>query len=67
MKTRQLFASLAVVLLVACAGGEKQQGSGGGAGERNTLVMMMKASPTNLDVRVGNDNAAGMWMNTSQR
>ena len=59
MKTRQLFASLAVVLLVACAGGEKKQGSGGGAGERNTLVMMMKASPTNLDVRVGNDNAAG--------
>nr|MDP9361111.1 ABC transporter substrate-binding protein [Acidobacteriota bacterium] len=58
MRTRQLFTSLAVVLLFACGGGEKKQGWGG-AGDKNTLVMMMKSSPTNLDVRVGNDNAAG--------
>src|SRR5450432_3683435 len=58
MRRRQLFASLAVVLLASCGGGEKNQGSGG-AGDKNTLVMMLKSSPTNLDVRVGNDNAAG--------
>lgn len=58
MRRRQLFASLAVVLLASCGGGEKKQGPGG-AGDKNTLVMMLKSSPTNLDVRVGNDNAAG--------
>ncbi len=54
MRTRQLFASLAVVLLVACGGGEKK----GSSGAQNTLVIALKSGPTNLDSRVGADNAS---------
>jgi peptide/nickel transport system substrate-binding protein len=53
MKTRQLFASLAVVLFVACGGGEKKS-----ADESKTLVIALKSGPTNLDSRVGSDNAS---------
>jgi len=54
MRTRQLFASLAVVLLAACGGGEKN----GSAGDQKTLVIALKSGPTNLDSRVGADNAS---------
>ncbi len=54
MRTRQLFASLAVVLLVACGGGEKKASSGA----QNTLVIALKSGPANLDSRVGADNAS---------
>src|SRR5438034_11600505 len=51
------FAAAAVVLLLAaCGGGEKKGGAGPG---EKTLVMAFKASPTNLDSRVGNDNYSG--------
>jgi len=54
---RQLLAILASSLLLAsCGGGEKGKG---GAGDKNTLVIALMTSPTNLDVRVGNDNASG--------
>ena len=43
-------------LLVACGGGEKKAG---GAADKNTLVIALKSSPTNLDSRVGADNASG--------
>jgi peptide/nickel transport system substrate-binding protein len=56
MKSRQLFAIVAVVLLAAC-GGEKRAGGGAAAG--NALVIVAQSSPTNLDVRVGNDNVSG--------
>jgi peptide/nickel transport system substrate-binding protein len=54
MRTRQLFASLAVVLLVACGGGEKKPSSG----DQKALVIALKSGPTNLDSRVGADNAS---------
>jgi len=54
MRTRQLFASLAVVLLAACGGSEKN----GSAGDQKTLVIALKSGPTNLDSRVGADNAS---------
>lgn len=59
MKMRQVVATLAVVLALGC-GGSKESGSGGaGASDKNTLVMELKSSPTNLDSRVGADNASG--------
>src|SRR5689334_19754790 len=57
MKSRQLLVIFAVVLLAACGGGEKK-GAGGGA-PGNALVIAVQSSPTNLDVRVGNDNVSG--------
>jgi ABC-type dipeptide transport system, periplasmic component len=54
MRTRQLIYSLAVVLLVACGSGEKKDG----ASESKTLVIALKSGPTNLDSRVGADNAS---------
>jgi peptide/nickel transport system substrate-binding protein len=51
MKTRQLFASMSVVLLLACGGGEKKDAS-------KTLVIAVMSSPTNLDSRVGADNVS---------
>jgi peptide/nickel transport system substrate-binding protein len=51
MTTRQLFASLSVVLLLACGGGEKKD-------ETKTLVIAVMSSPTNLDSRVGADNVS---------
>lgn len=48
--------ALPVALLAACGGGENKAG-GGNASDR--LVIGVKSSPTNLDPRVGNDNASG--------
>jgi peptide/nickel transport system substrate-binding protein len=46
-----------VLVLAACGGGEKKTANGGG--DANRLVIGLKSSPTNLDPRVGNDNASG--------
>jgi peptide/nickel transport system substrate-binding protein len=59
MNTRQLvaFASAALLSLAACGGGERR--AGGGAADPDRMVIGLKSSPTNLDPRVGNDNASG--------
>jgi peptide/nickel transport system substrate-binding protein len=56
MRSRQLFALLGIALLIGC-GGEKKAGGGGSA--KDTLVIALLAAPTNLDSRVGADNASG--------
>jgi peptide/nickel transport system substrate-binding protein len=52
--------SIVLLLLLpvafACGSGEKKSG---GAADANQLVIGLKSSPTNLDPRVGNDNASG--------
>src|SRR5215212_12260242 len=61
MKIRQLTtAAIACVLatLVACGGGEKKNG-GGARDDADRLVIGLKSSPTNIDPRVGQDNASG--------
>ncbi len=60
MKHRQwiAFAIATSVVLSGCGGGEKKKGAGAG-GDANRLVIGLKSSPTNLDPRVGNDNASG--------
>jgi peptide/nickel transport system substrate-binding protein len=57
MRSRQLFALISILLLAAC-GGEKK-GAGGGGTSKDTLVIALMSTPTNLDSRVGNDNASG--------
>src|SRR5437762_2687234 len=59
MRSRELFALILVAFLVGCGGGEKKAGGGGGAPSKDTLVMALMSSPTNLDSRVGADNASG--------
>ncbi len=61
MKHRQWIAAAIVtsVILSGCGGGEKNNGGGSGGGDANRLVIGLKSSPTNLDPRVGNDNASG--------
>ena len=60
MKHRHLIAAAvaASVILSGCGGGEKKNGAADG-GNANRLVIGLKSSPTNLDPRVGNDNASG--------
>jgi peptide/nickel transport system substrate-binding protein len=55
MRIRQLFIPVLIVLLAGC-GGEKKAGGGS---SKDTLVIALKSSPTNLDSRVGADNASG--------
>jgi peptide/nickel transport system substrate-binding protein len=60
MNFRQLTtvaAAGALATLVACGGGESK--NGGAGGDANRLVIGLKSSPTNLDPRVGQDNASG--------
>jgi len=61
MKHRQLIALAAAMLLIlaGCGGGEKKNGAGGGGADANRLVIGLKSSPTNIDPRVGQDNASG--------
>ena len=61
MRHRQWIAAAIAtsVILSGCGGGEKKNGGGGGGGDANRLVIGLKSSPTNLDPRVGNDNASG--------
>ncbi len=60
MRMRQLSSLIFCAILLSCGGGEKSGGGSGGAGgDKNTLVIALKSSPTNLDSRVGNDNASG--------
>lgn len=54
MKIRHLALVALAVLLAAC-GGEKKSA----AGAKDTLTIELMSSPTNLDARVGNDNASG--------
>jgi peptide/nickel transport system substrate-binding protein len=53
-----LVALTAALSLSAC-GGKSESKSSGVATDKNTLVIAFKASPTNIDSRVGNDNASG--------
>jgi peptide/nickel transport system substrate-binding protein len=57
-RVRHLLALAVALSLVACGGGEKKSGAAAG-GDKNTLVIAWQSSPTNLDSRVGNDNASG--------
>lgn len=57
MRSRHLLALVAISLLISC-GGENKGGAGGGTA-KDTLVIALMTSPTNLDSRVGNDNASG--------
>lgn len=58
MRSRQLCALILIAFLIGC-GGEKRGGGGGGGSAKDTLVIALMTSPTNLDSRVGNDNASG--------
>jgi peptide/nickel transport system substrate-binding protein len=64
MKHRHLIAAAIAVLVIlsGCGGGEKKSGGGSGGGDANRLIIGLKSSPTNLDPRVGNDNASGRIM-----
>lgn len=53
MKIREMFLLLAFALLATCGG--KQPATN----PKDTLVIALMTSPTNLDSRVGNDNASG--------
>lgn len=60
MHTRSLATlatACATMFLAACGGGEKKNGAAGGDADRT--VIAIQSSPTNLDPRVGNDNASG--------
>ena len=59
LRFKQIVLVVLCVAVASCGGGEKSGGGGGGAGDKNTLVIALKSSPTNLDSRVGNDNASG--------
>src|SRR5438270_12212249 len=58
MRSRQLFALIGDALIIGC-GGEKSGAGGGGGTSKDTLVIALLAAPTNLDSRVGADNASG--------
>ncbi|HEX8170925.1 MAG TPA: ABC transporter substrate-binding protein [Thermoanaerobaculia bacterium] len=45
--------------LAGCGGGGEKKSGTSNAGDDNRLVIGLKSSPTNLDGRVGNDNASG--------
>lgn len=61
MRYRSLLAAaLAAGVLIAC-GGKESKPAGGGAADGNRMVMAVKSSPTNLDIRVGNDNVSGRF------
>src|SRR5687767_8796109 len=56
MKDRHWIAlAIFCVALTACGGKEKETA----ASEGNHLIVGLQSSPTNLDARVGNDNASG--------
>src|SRR5688572_25452857 len=60
MRYRSLLAAALVAgVLIACRG--KESKTEGGAADQNRIVMAVKSSPTNLDVRVGNDNVSGRF------
>lgn len=57
--SRLMVLAAAIAILSACGGGENGGGAGGAGGDQSRLVVGLKSSPTNLDPRVGNDNASG--------
>ncbi|MEO6259731.1 MAG: ABC transporter substrate-binding protein [Thermoanaerobaculia bacterium] len=60
MNARQIVVTLAVALVLGCGGSkESRSGGSGGGSAKDSLVMEIKSSPTNLDSRVGADNASG--------
>src|SRR5687768_17503584 len=59
MKNHQLAAVAAALILVAACGGGEKSASGGSGGDAARMVIASPSSPTNLDPRVGNDNASG--------
>ena len=59
MRFRQLFVPFLLLFLIGCGGEKKAGGGGGGGNAKDTLVIAFMSSPTNLDSRVGNDNASG--------
>lgn len=60
MKIRQWIAlAIASSVILAGCGTEKKNGSASASGDANRLIIGLKSSPTNLDPRVGNDNASG--------
>ncbi len=59
MRIRQWIpAALGAALVISCGGGEKKA-DGGAAARKDRLVIAAQSSPTNIDSRVGNDNASG--------
>jgi len=60
MRYRSLLAvALAAGFVIACGG--KETKSGGEGADKKQLVMAVKSTPTNLDVRIGNDNVSGRF------
>lgn len=60
MKPRHLIAlAIATTLVLSGCGGGEKKSSGSAGGDANRLIIGLKSSPTNLDPRVGNDNASG--------
>src|SRR2546422_9486002 len=57
MRSRELFALISIAFLISCSGENK--GAGGGGTSKDTLVIALMSTPTNLDSRVGADNASG--------
>jgi peptide/nickel transport system substrate-binding protein len=60
MKYRSLLAAVLAAALVAACGGKESKSTAAG-GDDNRLVVAVKSSPTNLDVRVGNDAVSGRF------
>src|SRR5436853_1025260 len=58
MRFRHLLVLILIVFLGGC-GGEKKAGGGDGGTSKDTLVIALMSTPTNLDSRVGADNASG--------
>jgi peptide/nickel transport system substrate-binding protein len=60
-KTVTVFVALCAALtLAACGGGkERSTATGTASGDQKTLTIAFDTSPTNLDSRVGNDQASG--------
>lgn len=56
MKSKVVVLVLLVLVLAAC-GGEKKGSSA--SSDKDTLTIELMSSPTNIDSRVGNDNASG--------
>ena len=48
--------AMTCIALAACGGKEKKESA---AADENRLIVALQSSPTNLDGRVGNDNASG--------
>src|SRR6185436_11819261 len=60
MRYRSLLAvALAAATLAACGG--KESKTSGESGDKSHLVTAVRSTPTNLDIRIGNDNVSGRF------